>query len=1083
MKRVIVVAAFSFALAAFSVVLLSCQSVFAQSGQRSAISEQRTAISEQRSANSDQRSAIGEGGDPDAEMLLQPVRIPSDSGVYHGLSSIPEEIRRSAPFARLMHEMSRRAGTAGTFDIEERIAAFEQSQRDLLRSANSDQRSANSEQPDSGFRIPDSGIRGSAGALSNGAHALSKGSDAHAFSKGSEDLFGNAWTNIGLIGNPPVYSGGCISAIAIDPSNANIMYAGATSGGVWKSTNAGSTWAALTDNVIPNLSIASLAIDPNHPTTIYAGTGNGYAGLDELTGTGLWKSGDGGATWKRIGTTTFSGTVVKVLVDPVKSNVVFASLYSGGTKGLYRSTDSGSSWSRVFQIGSSGVIWDVAAGTVIGGTPLIYFVAGNNISGGLDACGVYKSVDDGVTWSKISSSVLPAGGRIGRAGLAVSQFHPERVFCLMANVGGDTLGCYRSTDNGSAWGSVGIPRTLFKPFTTTGAQGWYDLAIAVSPYSSASHDTMFIGGVEGWVNRSDASGWVMFTGYNDQLPAGNPHVDIHCLAPRSGGSVVYTGCDGGLYWSTNQGSSWAYRSTGMVTNRFYHLGYDRSDYKTTWAGAQDQGTWKIVQGSSTALKLGGDGFQPIQSWGNASVAYGELPNGDVYRTVNSGTSWSLISSTFSDETNWDMPLVMGLTSLGSAPGYDVLLAGRQHLWRTTDAGDTWSTISGTFSQGDIVSIGISQVTEQNIYIGLRGAIYLSTNAGNSWTSKSSGVPGANVMSIVTTGRDPNFALAGVYTSGAGRVIVTTNQGTSWSSVVGASGAALPNVGVNSVALDSVNPKTTWYAATDNGIYYTRDAGQHWSIAGAGLGLAPCRDVQVHPNKITIRVATFGRGIWEANANILPVELSSLEYEKTSFGTKLLWHTDSERGNSGFFIERSIDGNAFEEIAFTPGHGTTDTRQDYAYVDALTSPGTYLYQLKQVDLDGTEHFSNHVEVHYGNTQTIVYQAYPNPFLLGTPYHDLSNFLGADLSGVSPALETRFRFELPDADDDVSLRLYDARGTVVATLLDHTSQQAGQVDAFWNGTASDGGTAAAGTYFWTLETRSHGSFTNKLILIHK
>lgn len=994
----------------------------------------------------------GAASDADGELLSKPIAIPSSQGLYEGLDRIPEEVRRSAPFARLMNEMARHAGHDGTFDVDERIKAFEQSQRDLIR-----------------------GEYHADGAKGN-----------------SKDLFGDAWTNIGLVGNAPaVYSAGCISAIAINPSNANIMYAGATSGGVWKSTNAGSTWTPLTDNVIPNLTVSSIAIDPSDPNTLYVGTGNGYASIDELTGTGLWKSTNAGATWARVGTTTFTGTVVKVLVHPTNSNIVFASLYSGGTRGVYRSTDAGSSWTRVFPATGSAaaVIWDIAVGATFGtpGTPLFYFVEGNNVGASSTEAGIYKSINEGATWSKVSSSTLPVGSRIGRAGLAVSLNHPERVFCLMSNTGGDTLGFYRSTDNGGSWSSVGTPRTLYKPFSTVGAQGWYDLAVEVSPYSNSGHDTMYIGGVEGWVNRSDASGWVQFTGYNDQLPASNPHVDIHSFAVKPGsGNTIYAGTDGGLYYSTTSGSSWAYRSTGMITNRFYHLGFDKNDYKTTWAGAQDQGTWKIVSGSSTNLKLGGDGFQPIQSWGSSSVIFGELPNGDVYRTVNGGTSWSLVSSGFTDETNWDMPLVMGMASLGATPGYDILYAGRQHLWRTTNTGDSWSEISSTFGAGYITAIGISQITSQDIYLGFHGAIYLSTDAGANWTSRSTGVPtfnGAYVTSIVTTGRDPNFALASVYTNGAGRVLKTTNKGVSWTSVTGVSGFTLPAVGVNQVALDSINPKRTWYAATDNGIYYTLDSGQHWSIAGSGLGLAPCRDVQVHANKITIRVATFGRGIWEANANILPVELSSLEYQKIAGGTRLMWHTDSERGNSGFYVQRSINGAAFEDLSFVPGNGTTNTRHDFSYIDSLTAPGTYLYQLKQVDLDGTEHYSNHVEVHYGSTQTIVYQAYPNPFLLGTPYHDLSNFLGADLSGVSPALQTRFRFELPEDDDDVSLRLYDARGTVVTSLLDHAAEQAGQVDVFWDGTASDGGIAAAGVYFWTLETKSHGSYSNKLILMHK
>src|SRR5207253_9495751 len=175
----------------------------------------------------------------------------------------------------------------------------------------------------------------------------------------------------------------------------------------------------------------------------------------------------------------------------------------------------------------------------------------------------------------------------------------------------------------------------------------------------------------------------------------------------------------------------------------------------------------------------------------------------------------------------------------------------------------------------------------------------------------------------------------------------------------------------------------WYAATDNGIYYTLDSGLHWSVAGSGIGLVSCRDVEVHPNKTTIRVATFGRGIWEGSTNSLPVELSSLTYKKTKTGTQLLWHTDSEHGDAFFAVERSIDGTAFEDIKIIPTQapgGNSNDRLDYSFFDSMHSPGTYLYQLKQQDIDGTVHFSNHVELHWGNDQMIVYQNYPNPLLL-------------------------------------------------------------------------------------------------------
>ncbi len=269
------------------------------------------------------------------ETLSKPVVAPSDSGMYEGINQLPESIRRSAPFARALEEMIRRAGTSGTYDVEARVKAFEQSQQDLISSASATaEKSVN---PLSG--PPDAGI-----------HPLA-----------------TAWTNIGLTGpaSDNVFTAGCTTTIAFDPTNPNVMYVGGTSGGVWKSTNAGANWASLTDTWIPNQSIASIAVDPKNHNTLYVGTGNGFASIDELIGTGMYKSENGGGTWARIGSSTLSGTIVKVLVDPVKSNVVFALSYTT-SRGIYRSTDSGVTWTKVYT--AQEPVWDIEAGTVVGGT-------------------------------------------------------------------------------------------------------------------------------------------------------------------------------------------------------------------------------------------------------------------------------------------------------------------------------------------------------------------------------------------------------------------------------------------------------------------------------------------------------------------------------------------------------------------------------------------------------------------------------------------------------------------------------------------------------------------------------------------
>jgi photosystem II stability/assembly factor-like uncharacterized protein len=1011
-------------------------------------------------------SAQDRTSNAESESLSKPVALPPPMGLYKEFQNVPEKVRQSAPFARALHEMERVAGSDGTFDVEARVRAFQQSQEDLINS---------------------SVMTEKLGTLSNGAN---------------QQPFSTAWTNIGLVGSPSngVYSGGCTTTIAIDPTNTNIMYVGATSGGVWKSTDAGAHWTALTDLVIPNLSVASIAIDPKNHNTLYVGTGNGFASIDELTGTGIYKTTDGGGNWSRIGASTISGTVVKVMIDSVHSNVLLASLYSTN-RGVYRSTDSGATWSKVYPSSgnAAGVIWDIASGTVVSGTPLLYFLEGNNPGGGASECGIYKSINDGASWSKITATIIPKGNEIGRGAIAIPASNPSRVFVLLANPDGDAIyydsALFRSTDNGSTWSTIAIPTTVFKPLAQAAAQGWYDCILGVTPRSSSSADTIYIGGVEGWVNYSDGTGWIQWAGYNSPYYDWSqyPHVDQHSIAfnPKDP-SHVFIGGDGGLYLSLDAGNSWSYRSNQMVTNRFYRIGLSpqTSEYKNTYAGAQDQGTWFIVTGGTTEnTGLGGDGSQPIVSPFSSNTIYSELSEGEIYKStigIQCGSCWNEIDGSITDNAQWDAPLVMSRAAKGSIPAYDILYAGRPHLWRTINAGSSWDTISPEFANGPISAVGISLVDSRNIYVGLQygGGIWLTTNGGSSWSQKLSSTP--TVTSIVTTGRDTNFVLASFYTTNGARVMRSTHKGANWTSVTGLSGSALPAVGVNCVALDSVNPLRIWYAATDNGIYYTIDTGKHWTIAGSGLGLAPCRDVQVQANKTTIRVATFGRGIWEAATNVLPVELSTLTYQKTSSGTQLLWHTDSERGDQGFYVERSVNSGSFEDVTFMPSSapgGVSNMEIDYTWLDTARSAGTYLYQLKQVDLDGTEHFSNFVEVHYGNDQMIVYQNFPNPFVVGQPSSSGTGFnpFGSGNSiVVQPAPQTRIEYELP-ANDVVSLKIYNSTGKLVRTLLQSVAQAAGEQDAYWDALADDGAVCPSGTYFYVLESQQSGTFVNKLVLL--
>jgi photosystem II stability/assembly factor-like uncharacterized protein len=966
------------------------------------------------------------------EVLSIPVTSPNEAGVYKGINDLPADVRRTTAFARMLDELRHYAGSNGIYDRQTRLDAFEQTKSDIIRDAQISDKV-------SGSKLP---------------------------------VFANAWTNIG-----PINKGGMTKALAIDPTNANIVYAGAGAGGVWKSVNAGGSWTPLTDLVIPDLAVASIAIDPSNTNIIYVGSGDPSFATDGMPGSGLYKSTDAGATWAKIAATKFSGTVCKVLVHPNNSNIVFASNYDGN-KGLYRSADGGATFTRVLPAAAAatGIIWDVAAAEIIAGKLIMYAVEGNNIGGSSTECGIYKSLDDGATWIKITSPGFPAGNTIGKAALAIPANDKTKVYCLMANPSGDIdhttklPGLWKSTNSGFTFTQVAtIPSSIFNP-GNSGPQGWYDLYLAAAP--SAINDTLYIGGVEAYRSYNSGATWTAYSSY--QIGSG-PHVDHQSIAidPKNSRNV-FIGTDGGVYRSTDAGLNWTERATGFATMRFYHIGLDTKDQLRTYGGAQDQGIWKVTAGQAPSYIFPGDGFQPIVDYTNSNTLYVEGPFGDVYKSTNGGFNYFSIDDPAFDQNSgnydpseWETPFIM-------APKNNLtLFEGRQHLWQTRDGGTSWGTVSNNFTYSgqdyNITSIGLSPANSSVWWVGLEnGKIQITTNSGGAWTDKSTGIPSAVVRSIVCHPTDQNWALAAFEVRGTGsaRVMRTTNGGTNWTNVSGPAGKNLPGVPVNCVALDSLNPSTTWYAATDNGIYYTRDAGATWSIAGSGLGLAPCWDVQVHANKTTIRVGTHGRSIWEGNVNVLPVELTGLSAKKTLTGTNLDWKTLSEHDDSGFWVERSYNYGTFEQIAFIPGAGNSNTEKDYSYFDPKHDDGYYIYRLNQIDLDGSSHLSNIVEVRYGELASALRldQNFPNPFFAGD---------GAPGS-------TRIRYELP-ADDIVTIKITSVSGNTIRTIFDHVQQSAGEQNAFWDGTDNNGTAVAAGTYFYTLETASGGKLWNKLILM--
>jgi len=984
------------------------------------------------------------------ESLPAPIVAQSDSGAYHAINQLPESIRSSMPFAREFYEFARHAGNSGTVNNAAYRQAFEEAREDMLRSS---ERSMKLASP--------------------------------------QNILSATWSNIGLTGSDAVPSGGINTVIAFDPQSPNIIYAGG-SGGVWKSNDTGANWYSLTDNILPNLSVASIAVDPVSTNILYVGTGYCYSSVPMYDGTGLYQSVDGGASFNLLSVPDGAASFVKVVVDPAKHNIVLASSFDQHK--VYRSTNSGLSWSSVF---SQGVTWDMIATAGLSNTSILYLICGGDPSfGGTSGGGIYKSIDDGATWAKVTTaSNFLGAASIGRAALASPVNAPNKIFALATNPSGAQVHLFLSTDAGANWDSLKAESQMADLFNPkVNAQGWYDLALAVTP-NSVTNDTLYVDGVMGYLwHGTDAqleagtAEWDEFSDYDHSGGGGGyPHVDHHSLAINPVHSnIVYDGNDGGLWVNyaagsndVSNGGGWMLHSHNMVTNRFYHFSFVPRDTTSTWAGAQDQGLWKLSLGKDPVTFTGdhlGDAMQALVSAQNTNLVFAEGPEGQL--VVESNGNWAAPQDTSyrTDSKGWDNPFRMSPVSKGSIPSSNILYLGEAHLWQTTSGGKQWTKFTPSFGAvlGGLsycTAIGLPNWNASMIYAAGGGnSFQLSTDFGVSWHARTP-PPSGFATSINTYWSDPKFVVVSM-SSGTKKVMMSEDSGHTWTDASGTiAGEEIPGAGANSacnvmsLAIDSTNPFSTWYAATDFGLYVTQDAGQHWAFAGPGL--FPCRDVQIAPNKITLRVTTYGRGIWE---NTLPlgvasVELTSLSATKGPNGSLLSWYVEGEPAGAKYIVERSVSGDAFQNIGTVPGLGASVGREDYSFADNTTAPGTYIYQIHEVDASGAERYTNHVELHYGTDGLYFSQPYPNPLVL---------------NGEAAGAIT-LNFELP-ARDNALVRIYNTNGSLVRTLLDHPLD-GGPHTLAWDARDAAGNLVAPGAYLCSIQTTQSGRVTNKIMVVRE
>ncbi len=656
---------------------------------------------------------------------------------------------------------------------------------------------------------------------------------------------------------------GRVSSLVVDPTNANIVYSAAAGGGLWKSTDGGTSWIPLTDN-LPRLSSGSVAIDPNNPGTLYYGTGELNFNIDGYPGSGMFKSTDGGASWTQMSLPSGGGLYYtgKIVVARTNSNVV----YAAGYYDVYKSTDAGQTWTELNL--TDGAVDDIVVDPT--NASVIYGSYASSFSGNNTNYGVYKSTDGGASWTRITSG-LPPESQLSRISLAIA---PSNNQILYAAINGnkpnssteDTNRVYTSTNGGSTWS---VLPSVASSNGFGGNQGWYNNVIAVDP---THPNIVYVGGIDFWKSTNSGQSWTNLTNGYGTYTGKNIHVDQHAIAfANANGGTFYIGNDGGVWRTTDGALSFVNCNAGLQTIQFYDIDADQNHSGVTVGGTQDNGTeWDDQPSESWSEIYGGDGGYILIDPKNSSIVYTEYVNGQIFKSTDGGSHFHQINTGINEDGYWLTPYIMD-------PQNDNLLyMGTSKVYKSTNGGTSWvAQTSDLKSSSDLITtMSISPVEGNVIYAGLsgyRGAsdtafVFVSTNAGNSWNNVTARLPAGTNFSRVTA--DPTHkgvaylaVLVGAQGANDSHVLRTTDYGNTWTQL-DSTGNGFDAVPTKIICVDSTSGYI--YAGTYWGVYRSTDNGASWSKFGSGLPNAVVDDIAIQYPTHALRVATHGRGAWQVD---------------------------------------------------------------------------------------------------------------------------------------------------------------------------------------------------------------------------
>lgn len=684
---------------------------------------------------------------------------------------------------------------------------------------------------------------------------------------------------------------GRVTAIDAVHSNPDIIYAGTASGGLWKSESGGITWKPIFDNEV-TASIGAVAIQQSNPSVIWVGTGEGNPRNSLNGGYGIYKSLDAGKSWIPMGLEK-TRHIHRIVVDPTNPDVVYAGAIGSPwgehpERGVYKTTDGGKSWKQILfannKTGVADLVMDPKNPNKLIATLWEHKRDPWFFNSGGKGSGLYMTHDGGDNWKQITADDGLPKGDLGRIGVAIARNKPNIVYAI---VEAKKNGFYRSEDGGFTWKLVNSNSGQF------GNRPFYYSEINVDPQNENRVYSIFT-----YVNVSEDGG----KSFDMLMPAygvdNGVHPDHHAwwIHPENG-TYMIDGNDGGLNITRDGGKSWRFAGN-IPVSQFYHINVDNEIPYNVYGGMQDNGSWRGpayvwrsqgIRNSYWQEISFGDGFDVVPDRDDARYGWSMSQGGNVLRyDWETGNNYG-VKPTHPDT---DAKLRFNWNSAINIDPFDnsTIYFGSQFVHKSTDKGDTWSIISpdlttnnpekqnqsesggltldatGAENHCTILVIEPSPVEKDMMWIGTDdGKVQYTTNGGNTWvdvTKNIKGLPsGSWIAQIKASNKNKGEALLIAndyrrdnYTPYAYR---TKDYGKTWKRIVAEKDALSFTLAI----VEDLEEPNLLFLGTDDGLYYSTNAGENWTKWTEGFPTVPVIDLVIHPREHDLVIGTFGRAAW------------------------------------------------------------------------------------------------------------------------------------------------------------------------------------------------------------------------------